>query len=293
MSGQPLVVWDRAQGFQVHDLWGNTWLDFTSTIFVTNAGHANPRIVEALREQLDKPLLHTYTFASKVRADYLRYLIEITPDYFEKAFLLSAGTEASECGLKLMRMHAWKSGKRRPGIIAFEGNWHGRTLGAQMMSYNPAQKEWIGFKDPNIYHLPFPYPWREEAVSDPRGYFRNSINALMEEDLREPALKPCISGVEDNNSFPSGHATYGYVIAYLLIEMVPEKRTELLRRAATFAHSRALCGVHYPSDLVAGKQAGAWLSQRILQDPGYRAAAEVASRELRAALKMPPIPIPN
>jgi len=111
--------------------------------------------------------------------------------------------------------------------------------------------------------------------------------------VREPALKPCISGVEDDNSFPSGHATYGYVIAYLLIEMVPERRAELLRRAATFAHSRALCGVHYPSDLVAGKQAGAWLSQRILQDPGYRAAAEVARRELRAALILPPMPKPN
>lgn len=111
--------------------------------------------------------------------------------------------------------------------------------------------------------------------------------------VREPALKPCIGGVEDNNSFPSGHATYGYVIAYLLVDMVPEKRTELLRRAATFAHSRALCGVHYPSDLVAGKQAAAWLSQRILQDPGYRAAAEIARRELRAALVLPPAPNPN
>lgn len=181
MHGQLPVVWDRAEGFQVYDAWGNVWLDFTSTIFVTNAGHGNPRIVQALRDQLDRPLLHTYTFASKIRADYLRYLIEVTPPKFEKAFLLSAGTEATECGLKLMRMHAWKNGKKRPGIIAFEGNWHGRTLGAQMMSSNPAQREWIGYQDPNIFHLPFPYPWLEEAVSDPRGYFRNSINALTEE----------------------------------------------------------------------------------------------------------------
>jgi 4-aminobutyrate aminotransferase/(S)-3-amino-2-methylpropionate transaminase len=191
MHGQLPVVWDRAEGFQVHDAWGNTWIDFTSTIFVTNAGHANPRIVKAVREQLDKPLLHTYTYASQVRADYLRYLIESTPPQFEKAFLLSAGTEATECGLKLMRMHGWKIGKRRPGIVAFEGNWHGRTLGAQMMSYNPAQKEWIGYLDPNIFHLPFPYPWREEAMSDPRGYFRAGMKALIDQHGLDPERDLC------------------------------------------------------------------------------------------------------
>ena len=141
MHGQLPIVWDRAEGFQVHDAWGNTWIDFTSTIFVANAGHGNPRIVAAIREQLNKPLLHSYTFATKVRADYIKYLIESTPAQFEKAFLLSAGTEATECALKLMRMHGYKNGKRRPAIVTFEGNWHGRTLGAQMLRYNQAQKE--------------------------------------------------------------------------------------------------------------------------------------------------------
>ena len=186
MHGQLPVVWDRAEGFQVHDAWGNSWIDFTSTIFVTNAGHGNPRILEALRQQVNKPLLHTYTFATKIRADYLQYLIESTPAQFEKAFLLSAGTEATECALKLMRMNGYKNGKRRPGMVTFEGNWHGRTLGSQMLSYNPAQKEWIGYLDPNIYHLPFPYPWREEAVRSPRTYFRKTVDAL----LRERGLNP-------------------------------------------------------------------------------------------------------
>src|SRR5712691_8816412 len=142
MHGQLPVVWDRAVGFQVHDPWGNIWLDFTSTIFVTNAGHGNPRIVKALQEQLAKPLLHTYTFPSRVRAEYLKCLIEVTPAQFEKAFLLSAGTEATECGLKLMRMYGKSEGKKRGGIVTFEGNWHGRTLGAQMLSDNSTQKAW-------------------------------------------------------------------------------------------------------------------------------------------------------
>ena len=43
MHGQIPLIWDKAQNFQVHDKWGNKWLDFTSTIFVANSGHANPR----------------------------------------------------------------------------------------------------------------------------------------------------------------------------------------------------------------------------------------------------------
>jgi len=191
MHGQLPVVWDRAEGFQVHDAWGNCWIDFTSTIFVANAGHGNPRILKALRDQLDKPLLHTYTYASKIRADYLRRLIEVTPPQFEKAFLLSAGTEATECALKLMRMFGWKQGKRRPGIVAIEGNWHGRTLGAQMMSYNPAQKEWVGYLDPNIHHIPFPYPWRQEAISDPVDYFDQGIATLLESNDLNPDEDLC------------------------------------------------------------------------------------------------------
>lgn len=191
MLGQLPVVWDRAEGFQVHDAWGNVWIDFTSTIFVANAGHGNPRIIKALREQLDRPLLHTYTFPSQIRSRYLDYLIAHTPPQFQKAFLLSAGTEATECGMKLVRMYGAKVGKRRHGIVAFEGNWHGRTLGAQMLSHNPAQKEWIGYLDPNIYHLPFPYPWRADAMRDPGGYFRSCMKALLAEHALDPARDLC------------------------------------------------------------------------------------------------------
>ncbi len=191
MHGQMPVVWDSAEGVQVSDPWGNKWLDFTSTIFVTNAGHANPRIVDALKKLLNKPLLHTYTYASPERVEYLDYLIRNTPKNFEKAFLLSAGTEATECALKLMRLNGIKQGKKKPIVISIEGNWHGRTLGAQMMGYNPAQKDWIGYLDPNIHHIPFPYPWREEAMSNPEQYFKNGIEKLIQEKGLDPATDIC------------------------------------------------------------------------------------------------------
>jgi 4-aminobutyrate aminotransferase-like enzyme len=178
MHGQLPMVWDRADDFQIYDQWGNIWLDFTSTIFVANAGHGNKRIVQALKGVLDKPLLHTYTYASSERIDYLEYLIQSTPKQFEKAFLLSAGTEATEAALKLMRLNGQKQGKIKGGVICFNGAFHGRTMGAQMMTGSASAREWVGYQDPNIYHLNFPYPWE---IDNPEDFFNTEIEQLLKD----------------------------------------------------------------------------------------------------------------
>ncbi len=177
MQGQLPLVWDKAIDFNVFDKMGNKWIDFTSTIFVANVGHSNSHVISALKNILDKNLLHSYAYATEIRTQYIKKLILISPKQFEKAFLLSAGTEATEAALKLMRLNAIKIGKRKPGIICFEGNWHGRTLGAQLMGGNESQKNWIGYRDPNIYHLPFPYPWVLNGKSG-EDFFNDSIKEL-------------------------------------------------------------------------------------------------------------------
>jgi 4-aminobutyrate aminotransferase-like enzyme len=188
MHGQLPMVWDRADDFQIYDQWGNVWIDFTSTIFVANAGHGNKRIVKALKGVLDKPLLHTYTYASSERIDYLEYLIKNTPKQFEKAFLLSAGTEATEAALKLMRLNGQKQGKRKGGVICFNGAFHGRTMGAQMMTGNAPAKEWVGYQDPNIHHLNFPYPWE---VENPKDFFESEIEKLLKDKGLDPDKDLC------------------------------------------------------------------------------------------------------
>ena len=165
MHGQMPIVWDRASGFNVYDIAGNCWIDFTSTIFVTNVGHANPRVKQAIHDCVQQELLHSYNYITKCRIEYLKKLLNFAGDNFEKAFLLSSGTEATECALKLMRLYGIEQGKRRGGIICLNGNWHGRTLGAQLMSSAVEQKKWIGFKDNNIHHLNFPYPWSLNKIS--------------------------------------------------------------------------------------------------------------------------------
>lgn len=180
MHGQLPLVWDKAIDYNVYDAAGNKFIDFTSCIFVANVGHSNPHVSAAIKSTLDQPLYSCYAYGNETRANYLDRLIAFAGKPFEKAFLLSAGTEATEAALKLMRMHGQKAGKRRGGIIAIQNNWHGRTLGAQMMSSNVAQKDWIGYQDADIHHVPFPYPWE---IDD------NSGMSLLRKGLAELEAK--------------------------------------------------------------------------------------------------------
>lgn len=190
MHGQLPILWDRAEDFQVYDRWGNKWIDFTSTIFVANSGHGNKKIREKLTEVLDKPLLHTYTYANIERIEYLEYLIQHTPVQFQKAFLLSSGTEATETALKLMRMHGKRIGKARGGIICFKGAFHGRTMGASLMSGTHDSKGWMGLDDPNIHYLEFPLPWKDQKLN-PKERFDVSINKLLFEKQLRPDQDLC------------------------------------------------------------------------------------------------------
>jgi len=187
MHGQLPIVWDKAEDFQVYDVCGNCWIDFTSTIFLTNAGHANPQIIFALQKTINNKLLHTYTFANEIRAQFLKKLIEITPDQYEKAFLLSSGTEATECAVKLMRMHGQTFSQAKLGIVSFQGAMHGRTMGAEMLKGDPSQSSWIGYRDPNMHHLPFPYPWTATDSFDKKydwaKHFMEDMNALKAKGL--------------------------------------------------------------------------------------------------------------
>jgi 4-aminobutyrate aminotransferase/diaminobutyrate-pyruvate transaminase/4-aminobutyrate aminotransferase/(S)-3-amino-2-methylpropionate transaminase len=111
MRGQPPIVWDRAEGFQVYDAFGNCWIDWSSGVLITNAGHGHPALREAIRNQADKCLLTTYCFPSEVRAQLVETLSSMLPDPLKKVFLLTTGSETVECAIKLCR--EW--GVRHPG----------------------------------------------------------------------------------------------------------------------------------------------------------------------------------
>lgn len=165
MTGQPPIVWDKAEGCQVHDRYGNMWLDWSSGVLVTNAGHAAKEVKDAILNQVEKGLLHNYCFPNAERAALVQYLAEICPEPLKKVFLLTTGSEATECAVKLSRTHGRRvGGEKKIAIISFEGAFHGRTLGAQMIGGIPALKEWIVNLDPDMHQVPFPDGFRNENI---------------------------------------------------------------------------------------------------------------------------------
>jgi 4-aminobutyrate aminotransferase/(S)-3-amino-2-methylpropionate transaminase len=157
MRGQPPLVWDKAEDIFVFDKYGNRWLDWSSGVLVTNAGHGAPEIRQAIVNQVNSGLLHNYVFPSEERAVLVEYLIGLAPKGLEKVFLLTTGSEATECAIKLARSHGIKvGGKKKIGIVGFERGFHGRTLGAQQAGGLAGQKSWIVNEDPAILNAPFP-----------------------------------------------------------------------------------------------------------------------------------------
>ncbi len=166
MQGQPPVVWDRAEGFQVWDPYGNCWIDWSSGVLITNAGHGRTEIIEAIKKQADSKLIANYCFPSEIRAQLVERLATIMPEPLKKVFLLTTGSEAVECAIKLCRTHGVKVGGRSKNVIvSFDKSFHGRTLGSQQAGGIPALKEWIVNMDKGFVQVPFPDGFRTPDTS--------------------------------------------------------------------------------------------------------------------------------
>ena len=141
MRGLPPVVWDRAEGFQVFDAWGNCWIDWSSGILVANAGHGRQEICDAIAAQAAGKLLTNYCFPTEIRARLVERLASLLPAPLEKVFLVSTGSEAVETAIKLCRAYGVRQGGRaKHVIVSFVNAFHGRTLGAQQVGGIPALK---------------------------------------------------------------------------------------------------------------------------------------------------------
>lgn len=171
----PLAI-ERAEGVTVTDVDGNTFWDFASGIAVTNVGHNHDRVVEAAKDQLEAlvhPAFCDYYSPEPVRL--AERLVDIAPgDSPKQLFFGNSGTEAVEAGLKLARHH---TGRHR--FIAFEGAFHGRTMGSLSLTASKTKYK-RGFAPlvPGVDHVPYPNP---SAAGSPEAALERTFGAL--EDL--------------------------------------------------------------------------------------------------------------
>ncbi|MEO7652263.1 MAG: aspartate aminotransferase family protein, partial [Bryobacteraceae bacterium] len=166
MRGQPPVVWDHAEGFQVYDAYGNCWIDWSSGVLITNAGHGRQEIIDALVRQAQSKLLTNYCFPSEIRSLLVEKLASILPEPLKKVFLLTTGSETVECAIKLCRTHGIKVGGRsKHVVVSFDKAFHGRTLGSQQAGGIPSLKEWIVNQDSGFVQVDFPDGFRTTDTS--------------------------------------------------------------------------------------------------------------------------------
>ncbi|RUZ58152.1 phosphatase PAP2 family protein, partial [Mesorhizobium sp. M7A.F.Ca.US.003.02.2.1] len=111
----------------------------------------------------------------------------------------------------------------------------------------------------------------EGAVVDPAKDIWKRPRPHQLSDLVKPAVKLSSSG-----SWPSGHATVGTMMGIILSDMVPEKRAEIMARAAEYAHNREVGGIHYASDVEMGRISGSVIAAVLLNRDDFKAEYEVA-----------------
>ncbi|MDR6390690.1 4-aminobutyrate--2-oxoglutarate transaminase [Paraburkholderia phenoliruptrix] len=155
---------ERAENAELWDVEGRRFIDFAAGIAVCNTGHRHPKIVAALRDQLDH-FTHTayqiVPYASYV--DLAEKLNQRAPgDHPKKTAFFTTGAEAVENAIKIAR-----AATGRPGVIAFTGGFHGRTLMGMALTGKVAPYK-LGFGPfpSDVFHAPFPNPLHGVSTAD-------------------------------------------------------------------------------------------------------------------------------
>ena len=151
--GPPQRVLVRGEGVYVWDADGRRYLDLLGGIAVNTLGHAHPTLTAAVSAQLGTLGHISNFFASPPQIALAERLLELTeaPEG-SRVFLTNSGTEANEAALKLVRRH---SAGTRPRVLALEGAFHGRTMGALSLTHKAAYREPFEPLPPGVEWLPF------------------------------------------------------------------------------------------------------------------------------------------
>lgn len=150
-------------GMYLRDVEGNEWLDFLGGLGVFSLGHRHPKVVAAVREQLDRQPLTIPIFFNQLQADLAELLAEVLPGRIQYSFFCSSGTEAVEGALKLARVCTG-----RTEVISTERAYHGKTLGSLSASGRELYKAPFEPLVPDFRQVPFGDLAAMEAVVSER-----------------------------------------------------------------------------------------------------------------------------
>jgi 4-aminobutyrate aminotransferase / (S)-3-amino-2-methylpropionate transaminase / 5-aminovalerate transaminase len=172
----PAVI-DHGEGARIADLDGNTFLDFSGGLGCHLVGYSHPKVVEAVHRQA---ALFSHTDFSVIPyetyVDLAERLVALSGMQEAKVALFNSGAEAVENAVKFAR-----AATGRPALICFEGAFHGRTLLTMTLTarYKP-YKSGFGPFAPEVYRLPFPYPYRSAHPDEAGQLALQSIDRALQ-----------------------------------------------------------------------------------------------------------------
>ncbi len=143
-------VEERAEGVYVWDKSGKRYLDFLGLYGTLNLGHRHPRVVEAVKRQLDRMPMSVRVMVPEPTARLAARLAELTPEGLSMVFFGNSGAEAVEAAFKLARIHTGK-----PGIVTTEGGFHGKTMGALSLTPKPEYQRPVEPLVPGVKVVPY------------------------------------------------------------------------------------------------------------------------------------------
>ena len=146
-SKKPIVI-THGKGALIWDIDGKEYVDCASSYGVAALGHCHPKIVEAVKAQVEQLITCHGCYYNDRRAEFIEKLVKITPQGLNKAFLSNSGAESVECAIKLARKATGKT-----EIIALMGSYHGKTMGALSATWDKKYREPFMPLIPDIKHV--------------------------------------------------------------------------------------------------------------------------------------------
>jgi len=153
----PLAI-ERGEGNIVIDVDGNEFIDMNAGLAVCSVGHSHPKVVKAIKDQVDKFIHYSYTdFFYDGYVNLGEVLHDLVPGKHKKKFFYgNSGAEAIEAAMKVSRWHS-----QRQGLLAYIGSFHGRTMGAvSLTASKPYQRRRFSPLVPGVEHIFYPYCYR-------------------------------------------------------------------------------------------------------------------------------------
>jgi len=148
------LAFERGEGSRLYTTDGEAYLDCMAGIAVNALGHANPKLVQVLKDQAEKLWHVSNIFTIPGQEKLAKALTDAT--FADVVFFTNSGTEAIECAIKTARKYHWAKGQpERVDIIGFDGSFHGRSIAAVNASGNASYLEGFGPPLPGFVHLKF------------------------------------------------------------------------------------------------------------------------------------------